>query len=96
MKVKIFKPSKNAMQSGRAKSSIWLLKYVSSKQKSVDPLMGWIGSDDTSKQVTLRFKFKEDAIAYAEKKGLEYNVVEPKIRSVIIKNYADNFLHKEN
>ncbi|MEM6491915.1 MAG: NADH dehydrogenase ubiquinone Fe-S protein 4, partial [Pseudomonadota bacterium] len=56
-----------------------------------DPLMGWISSDDTLSQIKLRFDSKEDAIAFAHKRGLPYVVQEPKARKIRPKAYADNF-----
>ena len=42
-------------------------------------------------QVTLRFDSKEEAIAYCERKGIPYQVIEPKepVKRQIA--YADNF-----
>lgn len=42
-------------------------------------------------QLTLRFDTKEDAIAYCEREGIPYEVLEPKepIRRQVA--YADNF-----
>jgi hypothetical protein len=53
--------------------------------------MGWIGSADTQKQVRLTFDTKEEAIAYAERSGLTYDVELPHHRRVRPKAYADNF-----
>ena len=55
--VVIYKPTKSAMQSGLATNKFWILKYVSYSKTNLDPLMGWSGSDDTSKQIVLKFKF---------------------------------------
>mgnify|MGYP001234550985 CR=1 FL=1 len=68
MQARIYKPAKTAMQSGKAKSSNWVLEFVSSPAKrSVDPLMGWTSSADTNSQVKLTFETREEAIAYAFK-----------------------------
>ena len=53
--------------------------------------MGWVGSGDMRGQLRLKFNSKADAIAYAERNGLAYNVTEPNIRSVRPKSYSDNF-----
>ena len=53
--VVIYKPTKSAMQSGLATNKFWILKYVSYSKTNLDPLMGWSGSDDTSKQIVLKF-----------------------------------------
>jgi hypothetical protein len=57
-----------------------------------DPLIGWIGSDDTLQQVQLRFPSKESAIAFARRQGWSYTVFEPRERRPQRKSYADNFL----
>jgi hypothetical protein len=88
---KIFKPTKNSMQSGRANLSMWILEYDLTEAKKADPLMGWIGSGDMNSQIKLKFSSKERAVAYASNKGLKYLVCEPKTRKIQPKNYSDNF-----
>ena len=94
-KVRIFKPAKNAMQSGRANSKRWTLEYEPSERREVDPLVGWVGSGDTLSQLRLRFDTKEEAIAYAERESLDYKVEEPKPRRLVPNNYSDNFAAKK-
>ena len=53
--------------------------------------MGWSGSGDTLGQVQLRFRSREDAVAYAAKYGIEADVSEPAEHTLQIKAYADNF-----
>jgi len=91
MTARIFKPAKNAMQSGRSKTKEWQLDYEPEQPRSVEPLMGWTSSGDMKQQITLRFHSKEEAIAYCERKGIAYQVIEPKesIRRPVA--YADNF-----
>jgi len=90
--VRIFQPTKNAMQSGRANSRKWVLEYEPTEARRADPLMGWISSGDMeNSQVRLRFASKEEAIAFADKKGLAYQVAEPKRRTFKPKNYSNNF-----
>ena len=43
----------------------------------IDPLMGWTSSDDMRQQVQLEFDTREEAVAYAEKHGIPYQVFEP-------------------
>ena len=90
-KVKIYQPAKNAMQSGRRNSQYWFIETDSTSKKIIEPLMGWTSSTDTRSQIRLRFKTKEDAIAYAERNDLDYHLIEPKERILRPKNYADNF-----
>ena len=42
-------------------------------------------------EVELAFDSKEEAVAYAEREGLAYQVFEPLPRRQIRKSYADNF-----
>lgn len=90
-KVRIYKPSKTAMQSGQANTRQWLLEFEPGEQKRIEPLMGWVSSGDTQGQVKLRFDSKDEAVAFAEKNGYAYLVEEPKTRRVRPKSYAENF-----
>ncbi len=89
--VRIFKPAKTAMQSGRANTKRWLLEFDPAEKLEADALMGWAGSHDTNRQLKLWFESKEDAIAFADKKGLSYRIEEPHQRTIKPKSYADNF-----
>jgi len=89
--VRISRPTKNAMQSGRANATRWLVEYAPSDAQKADPLMGWAGSRDTNRQLKLWFDSKEEAVAYATRKGLAYEIEEPQERVIKPKAYADNF-----
>ena len=91
MLAKIYKPSKNAMQSGKAKTKDWVLEFVADAQRSVDPLMGWTSTNSTEQQIRLFFESREDAIAYCEREGVTFQVVTPREPKRIVKTYADNF-----
>jgi alpha-glucosidase (family GH31 glycosyl hydrolase) len=58
----------------------------------ISPLMGWESSLDTMSEIKLEFSTKEQAINYAEKNNIDYYVLEPKKRKLIIKSYSDNFI----
>ncbi len=90
--VRIYRPAKNAMQSGRGNSRQWIVEFEPQDRKEPDPLMGWNGSRDTLAQVKLRFDSKDEAVAYAEREGLTYSLVdELPAKAVKPKSYADNF-----
>ncbi len=91
MTARIYRPSKNAMQSGRANSKKWVLEFAPSSARRIDPLMGWSGSDETQTQVKLRFQSLDHAKNYAEKHGIDYVVIATHERSPKRKSYADNF-----
>ena len=93
MPVRIYQPSKTAMQSGRAKTHVWILEHEPSARQDPEPLMGWAGSADTRRQVRLRFDTKEEAISYASRNGLAYTVIEHHDRTIKPKAYAENFAH---
>ena len=63
--VRIYQPTKTAMQSGRSRLELWILEYEPAAAKRADPLMGWIGSKDTTGQVRMSFKTLDDAVAFA-------------------------------
>ena len=89
-KAKIYSPNKSAMQSGLGKSNKWILEFET-KDPSKNPLMGWESSSDTYSELNLEFKSKEDAIEYAKKNKIDYELIEPKTRKINKKSYADNF-----
>ena len=91
MVVKIFKPAKTAMQSGKAKTKLWHLQVVDDTIQVIDPLIGYHGGSSTKNQIKLQFETKEDAINFAKSKNYDYEVVEPSARKIIKKSYADNF-----
>jgi hypothetical protein len=92
---RIYKPSKNAMQSGVANTSVWYLDFEAEAARRVDPLMGWIsGSDMDANQLRLEFETKEAAVAYAERKGIPFQVFEPAPSRAVPKAYSDNFAFK--
>jgi len=91
MPARIYQPPKNAMQSGRGKTHHWVLEFLPDTPRRPDPLMGWISGADTKAEVRLTFPTREEAIAYADRAGLAYEVELPQERRVRPKAYADNF-----
>lgn len=91
MDVRIYRPSKSAMQSGRAKAPAWVLEYELKTARQPESLMGWTSSGDTLNQVSLNFETAEDAVAYATKKGWNYTIQPAQERIVRPRNYVDNF-----
>ncbi len=93
MRARIFRPARNAMTSGMAKTRAWVMVFAPAAAREVDPLMGWTSSDDTQSQVRLRFDTKEAALKYAEAHGVDAEVYEPKPRKPIVRpgGYGDNF-----
>ena len=93
MQVRIFRPAKTAMQSGRANTKRWLLEFEPASARRVEPLMGWTSSADTRTQLRLWFASKEEAVAYAQREGLMYTLEEPRERRLKPRGYGDNFAY---
>ena len=93
MLARIFRPAKNAMQSGRAKATDWVLEFEPTSARVSDPLMGWTVSTDMNGQVRLMFDTREEAVAYAQRHGIVFELVAPKEQRRIVKAYADNFAY---
>lgn len=93
MTARIYRPARNAMQSGTAKTHHWVLDFDPAAPRGIDPLMGWTSSADTQSQVRLCFATREEAEAYAREKGLAYIVTEPNTRKPNIRprGYGENF-----
>ena len=91
MTARIYKPTKTAMQSGQAKTREWVLDYEPEEPRVVESLMGWTSSGDMKSQLRLQFATKEEAVAYAERHGIPYQVQEAKLAQRHGLSYADNF-----
>jgi len=91
MTARIYKPAKTAMQSGQAKTRDWVLDYEPEEPRVVESLMGWTSSGDMKGQIRMRFDTKEEAVAYAERHGIPYQVFEVKPATRRGLSYADNF-----
>ncbi|MDX3929648.1 MAG: ETC complex I subunit [Shinella sp.] len=91
MSAKIYRPAKTAMQSGKAKTHLWVLEFDQDKPRTIDPIMGYTSSRDTRQQVRLTFESSEAAVAYAQRNGIEYRVIEPKEATRKRVAYPDNF-----
>ncbi|MBY0564516.1 MAG: ETC complex I subunit [Hyphomonadaceae bacterium] len=91
MLAKIYRPSKTAMQSGKAATKKWLLEFEPSTALRSDALMGWTGALETARQVRLAFDDKEAAIAFASEHGIPHQVVETPEPKRHIKSYSENF-----
>jgi len=93
MSARIYKPARNAMQSGKRNTKRWVLEYEPEQPREIEPLMGYTSSGDTRSQVRLRFETREQAEAYAKKVGIAYRVHEPADPVVKKASYTDNFRH---
>ena len=78
-------------QSGRANSGLWILEFERQERQLPDPLTGWNGSGDTDTQVRIPFATKEEAVAFAERRGMAYHIVPATPVKLKIQAYSDNF-----
>jgi NADH dehydrogenase ubiquinone Fe-S protein 4 len=90
-RVRIYRPAKSAMQSGRARTRQWVVEFEPGAATRRDALMGWAGGGDTTDQLRLRFATMDDAIAFARRRGLDYELHRPHEHAVKPKSYAENF-----
>ncbi|MCR9134751.1 MAG: ETC complex I subunit [Alphaproteobacteria bacterium] len=91
MSAKIYRPAKTAMQSGKAKTHLWVLEHDQESPRTIDPIMGYTSSGDMKQQIRLSFETREEAVAYAERNGIEYRVIEPHDPKRRRMAYSDNF-----
>ncbi len=91
MSARIYSPSKTAMQSGKAKTGLWILEFDRATARTIDPLMGYTSSADPLAQVRLKFATRDDAVAYVEKHGIAFRIDEPKQSTRRVISYSDNF-----
>ena len=88
---RIVQEQRNTTQSGKAREGRWLLDYERTQPQRPDPLTGWSGSGDTDTQIRLSFDTKEEALAFARRKGLEVHLIPSPPVALKLQAYADNF-----
>merc|ERR1712008_179349 len=88
--VRIFRPAKNAMQSGTHGVKRWKIEFET-RQRWENNLMGWASSGDPLSNLLVDFGSKEDAIAFVEKNGWDYFIEEAAEKTPKTKSYANNF-----
>jgi hypothetical protein len=91
MSAKIYRPAKTAMQSGKAKTNLWVLEFDQEGPRKIDPIMGYTSSADTRQQLKLTFESQAQAEAYAKRNDIDYRVIPPKEATRQTLSYTDNF-----
>lgn len=89
--VRVYMPTKNAMQSGRAKSGTWVVEFTNPQAPYKEPLMGWQGTSASFARKRLSFHTKEEALTYVQAKNLTYVLEEPKEEKSVPKQYGHHF-----
>ena len=88
---RIIEKQHSTTQSGRANDGRWTLEFEREQPLRPDPLTGWAGSGDTNTQVRLGFATRDEAVAYATKKGFDIHIVPAPPVALKLQAYADNF-----
>ena len=88
---RIIEKQHSTTQSGRANAGRWTLEFEREQPLRPDPLTGWAGSGDTNTQVRLGFATRDEAVAYATKKGFDIHIVPAPPVALKLQAYADNF-----
>ena len=86
----IYQPAPSPTQSGRARKE-WVVEFEPTEPPEIDPLTGWVGSQDPFPHIRLRFPDQQSAIEFVERQGWFYEVRDPPVRRFRPKSYADNF-----
>ena len=76
MLARIYIPAQNAMQSGKANTKEWVLEFEPASARVSDPLMGWTVSTDMNGQVRMLFDTQSEAVAYAQRHGIAFEVLD--------------------
>ena len=88
---RITEEQRKTTQSGKARTGRWTLEFERTEGQRPDPLTGWAGSGDTKTQVRIAFDSKEEALAFAKRKGLDVHVIPAPPVKLKLQAYADNF-----
>lgn len=89
--VRLYQPSKSAMQAGLAKTTEWVVEFETLDPLLPNPLMGWVTSQDTNEQLQIKFPSLVEALDFANSKGYRYNVMNPTLHEIFPKSYGTNF-----
>ena len=76
----IYKRKKSPTQSGDKTEKFWIIEDISPDKYIKDPLTGWKGTNKKS-SMKMKFESKQEAIDYASKYQLKYDVVEENIKT---------------
>uniref|UniRef100_A0A914MEZ3 NADH dehydrogenase [ubiquinone] iron-sulfur protein 4, mitochondrial n=1 Tax=Meloidogyne incognita TaxID=6306 RepID=A0A914MEZ3_MELIC len=88
----IYKPARNAMQSGWNNVTAWKIE-LDNRERWEDQTIGWCSSGDPLSNINMALSFasKDDAINFCEKNRWAYEIREPEERKIVPKAYGSNF-----
>jgi len=90
MSALIYKPTRRTTQSGTGRCHQWVLEHKDIGKDGggfTDPLTGWHGSTNTAPQCKLHFATRQQAVAYAERSGLKFAVINEESQTTPHKSY---------
>ena len=93
MKYIIYKNKKSPTQSGKLHKDFWVLEHINDKGVKTDLLTGW-KTTETNLIRKMKFLSKEEAVLYAEKNKLNFEISKEANKEASNKSYADNFKFK--
>ena len=93
MKYIIYKNKKTPTQSGKLHKEFWFLEQINTKGFKTDLLTGW-KTTETNLIKKMKFSNKEEAVSYAKKNNLDYEILTEVNKEIGNKSYADNFKFK--
>lgn len=95
MKYKIYKQSKSAMQSGNNNTKNWCLEPIQIVKKNTNSPFGWTETQGTFDQIKVFFKELDNAVSFARKNNLDFEIFKPNRINKIKKSYSENFKPKK-
>ncbi len=93
MKYIIYKNKKSPTQSGKLHKDFWILEHINEKGYKTDLLTGW-KTTETNLTKKMKFLNKEEAVSYAKKNKLAFEILRELNKEISNKSYADNFKFK--
>ena len=70
------------------------MEFENKSSTEVDPLTGWKNNNNLLENCRLKFLSLKEAVSYAEKNNLKFEILQEKEYKENIKTYADNFKFK--
>ena len=93
MKYIIYKNKRSPTQSGKFHKDFWVLEHINEKSFKTDLLTGW-KTIETNLTKKMKFLNKEEAVSYAKKNNLDFEILKELNKEFSNKSYADNYKFK--